>query len=80
MELCYGIEANLPYFTATAWYHKMLPAQLQQRDLLDILPEAEEFTLNSLIPALAKGGFIAADEKEMVAEKMACYDVPGRLL
>lgn len=64
---------NLPYFTATAWYHKMLPAQLQQRDLLDILPEAEEFTLNSLIPALAKGGFIAADEKEMVAEKMAYY-------
>ena len=24
---------NFPYFTATAWYHKMLPTDLQQKDL-----------------------------------------------
>ena len=34
---------NLPYFTAAAWYHKALPSALQQKDLLEILPEAEEF-------------------------------------
>ncbi|MCF6279200.1 MAG: carboxypeptidase [Flavobacteriaceae bacterium] len=64
---------NLPYFTAAAWYHKMLPAELQNKDLLEILPEAEEFALNSLIPALAKGGFISESEKQRIAEKMAYY-------
>ena len=64
---------NLPYFTAAAWHHKMLPAALQNKDLLEILPEAEDFALNSLIPALAKGGFISDTEKNRVAEKMAYY-------
>jgi len=64
---------NLPYFTATAWYHKMLSSDLQEKDLSDILPEAEEFTLNILIPALAKGGFISEKEKTEVAGKMSYY-------
>jgi carboxypeptidase C (cathepsin A) len=64
---------NLPYFTAAAWHHKMLPKALQNKDLLEILPEAEEFALNSLIPALAKGGFISESEKQRIAEKMAYY-------
>ncbi|WP_224482877.1 S10 family peptidase [Robertkochia aurantiaca] len=64
---------NLPYYTAAAWHHKALPSELQQKDLLDILPESEEFTINTLIPALAKGGFISQGEKEAVAEKMSYY-------
>jgi len=64
---------NLPYFAATAWHHRMLPDQLQNKDLLDILPEVEDYTLNSLIPALAKGGFISEDEKQSVADKMSYY-------
>ena len=64
---------NLPYYTAAAWYQKALPPALQQQDLLEILPESEEYTINELIPALAKGGFISDDEREAVAEKMAYY-------
>lgn len=64
---------NLPYFTATAWYHKCLPENLQSKDLLDILPEAEDFAVNKLMPALAKGGFISAEEKNSIAEKMSYY-------
>lgn len=64
---------NLPYFTASAWYHNMLPADLQQKDLLDILPEAEDFAINKLMPALAKGGFISESEKHNIAKKMAYY-------
>ena len=64
---------NLPYFTAAAWYHKMLPDELQQKDLLEILPESENYTINTLMPALARGGFISSEEKEKVAEKMAYY-------
>lgn len=64
---------NLPYFTAAAWYQKALPAQLQQKDLLEILPESEAYTVNTLIPALTKGGFIDETEKNAVAKKMAYY-------
>jgi carboxypeptidase C (cathepsin A) len=64
---------NLPYFTAAAWYHKMLPNALQSKDLLEILPEAEDYAINTLIPALAKGGFISDAERQSVAEKMAYY-------
>jgi carboxypeptidase C (cathepsin A) len=64
---------NLPYFTAAAWHHKMLPTALQSRDLEEILPEAEDFAINTLMPAIAKGGFISNAEKNSVAEKMSYY-------
>ena len=64
---------NTPYFTATAWHHKMLSSDLQSKDLLEILPESEFFTINTLIPAIAKGGFISESEKQSVAKKMAYY-------
>jgi len=64
---------NLPYYTAAAWYQKALDSDLQQKDLLDILPESEAFTINTVLPAIAKGGFISETEKNTVAEKMAYY-------
>ncbi|CDF79097.1 carboxypeptidase-like regulatory domain family protein [Formosa agariphila KMM 3901] len=64
---------NLPYFTATAWHHKVLPPELQQKDLLDILPEVENYSINTLMPAIAKGGFISETEKKQVADKVAYY-------
>lgn len=64
---------SLPYYAATAWYHKKLPADLQSKDLTAILPEVETFTVNELIPALAKGGFLSDSERKTIAEKMARY-------
>jgi carboxypeptidase C (cathepsin A) len=76
-----GIERNgpvqqalmIPYYSATAWYHKALGADLQQKDLTDVLPEVEDFTINELIPAIAKGGFIADDKRKQIAEKMSRF-------
>lgn len=70
-----GIEAatRLPYFAATAWYHKLLPADLQQKDLTAMLPEVESFTLNELIPALAKGSMLDAATRNDIATKMSRY-------
>jgi len=62
---------NLPYFTAAAWYHNALSEDLQSKDLLDILPEAEKFAVDELMPAMAKGGFLAQAEKERIAERMS---------
>jgi carboxypeptidase C (cathepsin A) len=64
---------NLPYFAAAAWFHKKLPSRLQQKDLTEMLQEVEDFTINKLIPAIAKGGFIAQVEKMEVANKMSEY-------
>lgn len=63
----------LPYYAAAAWYHNQLPADLQSRDLMEVLPEVETFTVDQLIPALAKGGFIEASERQALARQMARY-------
>jgi len=38
-----GYATALPYMTATAWYHKKLPADLQGRPLKEALGEVERF-------------------------------------
>ncbi len=63
----------LPYFFCTAWYHGMLPADIQGKDLTVTLPEVEDFTINQLIPALSKGGFIDDASRKSIAAKMSRY-------
>lgn len=64
---------RLPYFAAAAWYHDALAEDLQSKDLLEMLPEVENFTINEYLPALAKGAFIDPAEKQAIAEKVARY-------
>lgn len=67
------IANRLPYFTAAAWYHKALPEALQQKDLEEILPEAEQYAIDQLLPSLAKGGALDEKSKIKTAEKIAYY-------
>jgi len=69
------VKASLrvPYYASTAWYQKALSPELQKKDLTDLLPEVEDFTVNELIPALAKGGFLEDDKKHALAVKLARY-------
>ncbi len=64
---------NIPYMAAAAWHHGVLPEDLQSKDLLEVLPEVEAFAVNDLMPALAKGGFVSDEEREMCADKMERY-------
>ncbi len=68
-----GDALFLPYMTATAWYHRALPPELQQRDLDDLLPEVEEFTVEEFIPALARGGFLEAERRRDISRQVARY-------
>jgi carboxypeptidase C (cathepsin A) len=68
-----GQALNLPYFTAVSWYHKKLNPELQNRDLLEILPEVEQFSMNTLLPALALGSGLSPSSESEIAEKMAYY-------
>ena len=71
-----GLEAStltLPYYTAAAWYHEQLPAALQSRDLEEILPAAERFTTDTLMPAVARGGFLPDADRRAIADRIAYY-------
>jgi len=61
----------LPTYSATAWYHKRLPSDLQQAGIDAVVAEAERFALGEYTAALMKGDQIPADEKRAVAQKLA---------
>lgn len=60
----------LPSYTATAWYHKKLPADLQ-KDLPTALRESEQFALNGYPQALMKGSSLPAAERAAAIAKLA---------
>ncbi len=64
---------RLPYYAAAAWYHNKLPNDLQSKDLLEVLEEAESYTQNELLPAIAKGAWISDEEKEAAIKGFARY-------
>ena len=64
---------TLPYFTATAWYHNALPEKLQQQDLDEILPQVEDYTVDTYIPALTRGGTLSDSLKRRIARKVSYY-------
>lgn len=59
----------LPTYTATAWYHKKLPADLQA-DLRKALTEAENWAEGPYAEALAKGDRLGAAERQAVIDKL----------
>lgn len=67
------VANRLPYFTAAAWYHNALPQELQKKDLEDLLPEAEEYAINEVLPALVKGGFLPEEKRKDIAAGMSKY-------
>lgn len=64
---------KLPYYAATAWYHKALSPELQAKDLNDILPEVERFTIDEYLPALTLGSELDASRRATVLAKVSKY-------
>ncbi len=62
----------LPTYTATAWFHKKLPADLQQ-DLRKTLDEVEQWALTDYWLALAKGDRLSPQERQQVIDHLARY-------
>lgn len=63
----------LPSYTATAWYHKKLPSDLQQKPLKQVLSEAERWVANEYTVGLAKGDALTTQEKAKLIEQMSRY-------
>lgn len=63
----------LPTYTATAWYHGLLPDDLQSQSLRAILDEVEAWIETRYTAALAKGGRLSAEERREIAGCLARY-------
>jgi carboxypeptidase C (cathepsin A) len=62
----------LPTYTATAWYHRKLDADLQA-DLSKTLEEVRRFALGEYTVALMKGDQLPADERARIVRTLSRY-------
>ena len=62
----------LPSFTATAWYHNLLDAELQV-DFHQTLKEVEAFAVGEYNLALMKGTDLPEDERQEITRKLVRY-------
>jgi carboxypeptidase C (cathepsin A) len=63
----------LPSYTATAWYHKRLASELQNKSLKQVLQEAENFAVNEYMPALLKIDRISSAERQALTDKFSLF-------
>lgn len=63
----------LPSYTAAAWHHKKLPQDLQNKDLLALLKESENFSINEYSVALFKGDSLDPNDREIIINKLSRF-------
>ena len=66
-----GFALFLPSYTATAWYHKALPADLKQLPVDELYRQSHEFAMGEYLLALAQGHDLDDDKRAAVAEKLS---------
>jgi len=66
-------ELFLPTYTAIAWYHHKLPADLQSKSIADVTSEAEQFAIGPYASALMRGDALTDAEKNEITQKVARY-------
>lgn len=71
---------RLPYYTAAAWYHQKLPADLQAKDLTDVLEESENYTINKLLPVIAKGAWANEAERAEAIKQFSRFSGMSELV
>jgi carboxypeptidase C (cathepsin A) len=68
-----GYVNFLPHYTATAWFHKRLPADLQRLTIDQVTSQAEKWAMSDYASALMKGNKLTPAEFSAVAEQMARF-------
>ena len=63
----------LPTFSVTAWYHKLLPADLQSQTVEQVAQQAREFAHGEYAQALEKGDNITPAEYQKVVQDFARF-------
>jgi carboxypeptidase C (cathepsin A) len=70
-DIAYAVQIET--FAATAWYHKKLPADLQQKPLKQVVAEARAFAFGEYMAALTRGNALSDTEQHALADKLARY-------
>jgi carboxypeptidase C (cathepsin A) len=65
--------ANIETFTADAWYHKKLPADLQNLSLKQAVDQSRTFAWGDYMLALTKGNTLTDAERTAMAQKLARF-------
>ena len=60
-----------PSYTSTAWYHKKLAPEWQNKPLREVLLAAENFTVNEYAPAMLKIDRLSAGERQNLLDKFS---------
>jgi len=63
----------LPTYTATAWYHHMLPPDLQGENIEAVAQAARQFAHGEYAAALEKGDRLSSSEQQKVVQDMARF-------
>lgn len=66
-----GYPAFLPTYTATAWYHKKLPADLQKESLEQVVQESRTYAFGDYLASLTKGNKLTDAEIASTADRLA---------
>jgi carboxypeptidase C (cathepsin A) len=66
-----GYSMFLPTYTATAWYHKKLPADLQNQTLEQVVQQSRDYAFGDYMTVLAKGNELTDAQKSAAADKLA---------
>ena len=60
-------------FAATAWHHKKLPGDLQQKPIAAVVEEARRFAFGEYMTALTRGNQLTDAERGAMADKLARF-------
>lgn len=63
----------LPSFTAVAWHHHKLPADLQKLPLPEVLKQSEAFALGEYNQALVQGSALSGEKRKSILSQLARY-------
>ncbi len=68
-DVAYTVQIET--FAATAWYHKKLPADMQQKTIKQVVDEARAFAFGEYLQALSKGNTLDDAGRAAMADKLA---------
>ena len=63
----------LPTFTTTAWYHHLLPADLQSQTIEQVAQQARDFAHGEYAQALEKGEKLSGADRDKVVQDLARF-------
>ena len=66
-----GYAAFLPTYTATAWYHKKLAADLQRQTLEQAVQQSRDYAFGEYLMDLARGNTLTPAERTAVAQRLS---------